>query len=567
MPSMSLFSGPIRMPQPCYLRPVPMPPILKITAYYAFAAALAVGLWSAQPAGASHVDPSEVIRDHIERAHDVGLLSIGPAKIRAHQDVAEFYEQRGFQRAWTDLKDVEAMKEAINDSIADGLNPADLNADTISALSKPAGEDIPERDADLDVLLTDALFTLAHHLAYGKVDPETLDRNWNLRRPLSKISSKEVEEALGTDSIKAFFDRQRPDSSYYRTLRAALRSHRQIAASGGWPSVPPGESLKPGMTGTRVVVLRRRLAASGDLVVPWTQDPAVFDAELEDAVRHFQERHGLEADGVVGKNTLAALNVSVEERIDQIRVNLERARWVLRTLSDEFVVINIAGFRAYFVRDRKILWQSRAIVGRPYRKTPLFTAHMTYVVINPTWTVPPTILRNDVLPKIRKDVGYLSRENIRVIDRNGRIVDPSTINWPQISARGFPYRLVQQPGPGNALGRIKFMFPNRHAVYLHDTPHQKLFERPDRTFSSGCIRLQDPLGLADLVLAGDPEWTRAKVEQIIASGEMTTVNLKRRMPVLVLYWTVDPDPTGTVRFWPDVYDRDAAVLRALEASS
>ena len=270
---------------------------------------------------------------------------------------------------------------------------------------------------------------------------------------------------------------------------------------------------------------------------------------------------------MVGRGTLAALNVPVEARIDQLRVNLERMRWVFRDVKDvdEFLLVNVAGFRAYRVRDQEFVWSARAQVGKPYRKTPVFQAKMTYLEFNPTWTVPPTILRRDVLPRLEKDPGYLKQKNMRVLDLNGRVIDPATIDWSNVSRRRFPYMIRQEPGPQNALGRVKFIFPNKYFVFLHDTPSRALFERSERAFSSGCIRVEKPLELATDLLAPNEGWDRQRIDEVVASGKTTRVNLERGMPVLLMYWTAGVQADGTVMFYNDVYDRDQRVLEALNA--
>jgi murein L,D-transpeptidase YcbB/YkuD len=251
--------------------------------------------------------------------------------------------------------------------------------------------------------------------------------------------------------------------------------------------------------------------------------------------------------------------VPVEQRIERIRASLERTRWVLADLDDEYVVVNIAGFHLSLVRDDNIVWRTRVQVGRPYRRTPVFKAELTYLVFNPTWTVPPTILREDILPAVRRNSGYLASRNIDVIDSRGHIVDPASIDWR--GQRSFPYRFVQRPGATNALGQVKFMFPNEHTVYLHDTPSRDLFERESRAFSSGCIRVEYPRELVRLVLG--PKWDAARIDALIESGRTETVFLETPIDLLLLYWTAEVDETGRVVFWPDVYERDAGVIAEL----
>ena len=248
----------------------------------------------------------------------------------------------------------------------------------------------------------------------------------------------------------------------------------------------------------------------------------------------------------------------VSARIDQLRVSLERARQVFYDPESEFLVVNIAGFQLYIVRRGEIVFRTRVQVGKPYRQTPIFRAEMTYLVVNPTWTVPPTIFRQDILPAVRRDPAYLASRHIDAFDSRGVIVDPASVDW---SGRNPPYRLVQRPGADNALGRIKFMFPNEHAVYLHDTPSRDLFDRDSRAFSSGCIRVENPFELAGQLLGGAR--ARERLDTLVAGGKTQTVFLDKPMTVMLLYWTAEVDAAGKVSFFPDVYQRDAAVVAAL----
>jgi murein L,D-transpeptidase YcbB/YkuD len=318
------------------------------------------------------------------------------------------------------------------------------------------------------------------------------------------------------------------------------------------------------MTDNRVTTIARRLAITGDLGDAVTAGNNVYSGALADGVKAFQSRHGLEPDGAIGPATLEALNVPVEARIDQLRINLERARWVMDGISDDFIIVNIAGYRAYLVNDGKVTWDTKVQVGKPYHQTPVFRDEMTYVVMNPTWTVPYSIATKEMLPRIQRDPDYFKTRTFDVKNRAGENVDPNTIDWSQLSRGNFPYTFVQRPGPANALGRIKFIFPNEHAVYLHDTPSKSLFGRSERAFSHGCIRTQNPFDLAERLLAS-AGWDRARIDAQIESKETKTVHLPEPLPVLLLYWTADIGPNGESWFFKDIYERDQRVLDALEA--
>jgi murein L,D-transpeptidase YcbB/YkuD len=337
-----------------------------------------------------------------------------------------------------------------------------------------------------------------------------------------------------------------------------------LKTNGGWPTIAAGATLKPGMNDDRIAVIRRRLAITGDLPAQANNSSPSFDASLEEGVERFQERHNLDRDGAIGPRTLAAMNVTVDERIDQIRVTLERLRWVARDIEDDFVLVNIAAFKTYLIRDRKPVWSGRSQVGRDYRQTPVFKAQIKYLQFNPTWTVPPGILSKDILPRVIADPGYLATKNMDLIDRDGDIVDPASVDWSKYgNGRMPPYQFVQRPGPTNALGRVKFIFPNSHFVFLHDTPSKALFERTERTFSSGCIRVENPFELAELMLDDAKKWNSETIQNLVDSEKSKTVFLTEELTVMLLYSTVGLADSDRVEFYNDIYKRDARVLNSL----
>jgi murein L,D-transpeptidase YcbB/YkuD len=533
------------------------------------AAALWLLLWllPLAPSCAGDNPVSPAIAAAVQALRNGEPLSIAGEPLASRIVLPALYEAHGNLPLWSNPAAVAQLLDAIRNIDREGLTPADYHLAALEALQRrlaAGGGDAPPRlAADFDLLLTDGLVRLGYHLGFGKVDPEALDPDWNMLRQIEYPEAvRRMDEAIRNAGIDALLGSLRPALPSYARLVYALREYRRIAAQGGWQGIPAGPTLKRGTSDPRVAALRRRLAASGDLPGGESDSPH-FDAAVEAAVRRFQRRHGLTVDGMSGRKTLAAMNVPVGRRIDQIRANLERARWVLHDLPAEFVLVDIAGFKVRFYRDGGVFWETRAVVGRPVRMTPVFRSRITHFEVNPTWTVPPTILGQDLLPAVKRDPDYLREKNMRVIDRSGNPVDPAGIDWSRYNGSGFPYLIRQEPGPENALGRIKFMFPNKHAVYLHDTPAKELFRLTERSFSSGCIRIEDPFGFAELLLGEDPRWNRERVMAAVDSHETRTIQLQKPVVVILLYWTVDVENDGTVHFKKDIYDRDPPIIKAL----
>lgn len=523
---------------------------------------------------------AERLRQRLEAAGLPARIEVGTEVVHADLVLPSFYEKRLFQPAWvTGRRRLEELLTVLRAAGSHGLDPASYHLETLEELvaSSPAGSPSERlrRSVDLELLATDAFLTYGTHLVAGRVNPETFDPEWRaLRREVDLEAA--LVEAIGTGEIRRVLESLLPRQSGYGDLRRALRRYRTLASLGPWPLVPDGDKLERGVSDPRVRALAERLAATGDLPKPPRtgaeaqdgSDVPVFDEALEAGVRRFQERHGLEPDGVVGPKTLAALNVPAESRVRQIELNLERWRWLPRDLGERYLLVDIPAFSLDLVEGEAPVLSMRVVVGRPYRRTPVFSDQVRYLVLNPSWEVPHKLAVQDKLPEIRKDPEYLRKMGIRVFEGWGadqREVDPATVDWSQITRGTFRYRLRQDPGPLNALGRIKLMFPNKYNVYLHDTPSRELFTRAERSFSSGCIRIEKPLELAVLLLDGD--WDRAALEKALAAGSERTVPLPRPVPVHLLYWTAAADAVGTVRFRTDVYDRDRLLDQALTAAS
>ena len=521
-----------------------------------------------QLALADSVEHSNALRIELEQLASSGSLRNSGVRIASGELLSKIYAQRNYLPAWNRQQQIGELVSAIEATAADGLDPADYHLERVKLIYAnrlDGGKPSPADKAAQDLILTDSLARLGYHQQFGKVNPQTLDSNWNFRRDLNDIDAEiAIQRAIDSPSLTGFLQDFFPRGWFYRNLQTALENYRQIAENGGWPVIPDGPTLRPGASDSRLPVLVQRLIITGDL--PPRDDVnrlTTYDKTLQQGVRHFQARHGLDTDAAIGPATLRALNVPVEKRVEQLQINIERARWVLNDLANEFVLVNIAGFRAYVLRDKKIAWETNVQVGKPFHQSPVFRDEIQYVVVNPTWTVPYSIASKEILPKIKRDPNYFASRDFDLKDQNGNLVKPSSINWETVTERNFPVWLVQRPGPNNALGRVKIMFPNKHSVYLHDTPSKSLFGKAERAFSHGCIRVENPFGLAEQLLDSDG-WNQDKFQQLLAEGETKTITLSKPIPVLLLYWTTMVTPDGLVFFYNDVYSRDDRVARALD---
>ena len=494
-------------------------------------------------------------------------LVIEGEEILAQEIIVHVYQDNAFRPYWTDETNINKLLQLIEDASDHGLDPADYNIDQLHRiLSERSSNPSAEIKAEVDIMLTESLLRYGYHRRFGKVKASSVDSNINFKRETFRDQppSKTLHEILGAPSLQGFIDLAAPSGPYYQSLQTWFKHYRQLAAQGGWPTVPEGPTLRLDDVDPRVARIRARLAVTGDLPQGVSTQSTKFDKTLKESVAGFQARHSLDADGIVGKQSIAAMNVPVEQRVNQLRVSLERLRWVNQEAADTLVAVNIAGFRAFFIKNGEIIWTTRAMVGKTYRETPVFRGDIQYMEFNPTWTIPPGILRNDTLPAIKRNPNYLASKNIRVIDRKGRTVDPATVDWNKYS-KGVPYTLRQDPGPNNSLGTVKFIFPNKHFVFLHDTPHRELFDRPERAFSSGCIRIENPLTLAELLL-DDDKYKEPELEAIVASRETQRISLENTVPVIILYLTTGLDIDGNIMFYKDVYTRDQKILDALNGA-
>lgn len=483
----------------------------------------------------------------------------------SREALTAFYRQLDFQAAWHKTARLQQLLGQLEQLADDGLDPATYH---LAALRRFAGSGAGAAGANAcaEVLASHAYLQALRHLGNGRLDPAGLEPIWHAPSSHSAPPSALFPAYAVTElnDLPSAFDRARPSLAAYRALRAVYAAWRRNPP-GPWPAVPRGKVLKPHMTDPRVPILARRLAAEGYLAAPRRDDePAErYTDTLIEALKRFQGRHGLTVDGVLGPATLEALNVSPAARLAQLRVNLERFRWLAREMEPTLLVVDIAGARLTFYRDGRALWRTRTQVGRAARPTPLLKSTITHITLNPTWTVPPTILRKDKLPQIRRNPGYLSAHDLQVLDASGRPLDPRRVDWR--NPGGIVLR--QAAGPLNPLGQVAIRFANPFSVYLHDTPSQQLFAKETRTLSSGCVRVEKAMQLTDLLLEGASADERQRIEAILASGKTRNVNLPKPVPILLAYWTAQVDEDGELLLKPDIYGHDEKVLAALEEAA
>lgn len=510
------------------------------------------------------------IRQDIDKLKQDNFLEFEGEKILSKKFLPRFYEERDYRPAWSNFDSFDEAVLAIEGSYLDGLLPTDYHAETLVKIADRIMSESNQSKVDykwvaeFDILLTDAIFLYAFHLYNGKTDPYLLDLNWNFGyNDLPQDAPERLSLAIEERTITQRLNKLKPNLEEYRSLMDELAFYRLIAENGGWGTIEEGGKIDPGTSDPRIPLIRKRLLVTNDLSNPTNMDSTTYDAELEKDIRSFQDRHGLDVDGVIGKGSFTALNIPVEKKIEMLRVNLERARWIMHNIPEDFLIVNIARFKAYVVKNNQIIHRTNVMVGKTYHKTPVFRAKLQYIEFNPTWTVPVSITRKEMIPKMQKDPEYLKKKNMVLLDASGSIVDQSTINFSTISANNFPYTVRQEPGPWNALGVVKFIFPNTHSVYLHDTPSKSLFSKANRTFSHGCIRTQNPLELASVLLEGT-EWNRTRIDELVDSKETKRVFIKPQLDVFLLYWTTGLMDTEKIFYLPDVYDRDQSILDKLD---
>ncbi|WP_293722824.1 L,D-transpeptidase family protein [Stappia sp.] len=513
--------------------------------------------------------------------------------------VVSLYSDREFNPLWSAdgvVSDAaRALLARLGDAAGDGLSPDDYALPP--EVSEASGALSPVQAARFDLLLSLALVEYADHAQAGRVEPSSLSRNITAA-PVHPDPAEALSAIVEAQDPVAALDAFNPPQPGFQALRRKLAELTSPDAAAKLPPmVPAGKTLKKGMRDPRVAVLRERLGmkveaaeapvgqpvtgeeapeiagAATDATVTSTDgdqtvevaaqvDPELFDDSVKEAVSAFQAENGLHADGIVGPRTLLALNAVADDgmAISDVIANMERWRWLPRDLGQFHILVNIPEFKARLFRDGKQVYETRVVVGKPSNQTPVFSDEMDHLIVNPYWNVPYSIASQELLPAVRANSSYLSKRNYEVVS-GGRVVDPSAVDWSGVNLRTV--RIRQRPGRGNALGNIKFMFPNRHSVYLHDTPSKRLFGRSSRAFSHGCVRVQDPFDFADALLQLDPDWDARRLKAMVGGSEKR-VNLSRHVPVHLAYFTAFVDENGALQRRPDIYGHNATLTKALE---
>jgi murein L,D-transpeptidase YcbB/YkuD len=479
-----------------------------------------------------------------------------------------FYEERQFSAAWIEAAkarpQMDALIRALHDAEREGLDPQlyavamleQRRAEASKGFLTEQGFD-PKEAGALDVWLTYLYMKYASDLADGLSDLSRVDTSWKIK-PEKFDPKSHLSAALDANRVQESLADLTPRVPEYARLRDLLAKYREQKAGGGWPRVP-SMKLKPGQRSPHVAALASRLAASGDYRGAIPTAGAAYATELQEAVKVFQRRHGLADDAIVGPELVAEMNAPIDERIHQLSLNMERWRWLPRDLGSRYILVNIPEMRLDVYEGDLPALTMRVVVGKPDSQTPIFNDEMTYLVFSPYWNVPPSIAEGETLPSLMSDPDFLARNNMEVVDASGNVIDPETIDLANPSA----YRFRQRPGTENSLGLVKFMFPNQFNVYLHDTPADSLFDRATRSFSHGCVRVENPVALAQYVLRDQPAWTRERILDAMHAGQERTVKLKSPIPVYLGYWTARVRPDYTVQFRKDVYDIDSRLATRL----
>jgi murein L,D-transpeptidase YcbB/YkuD len=473
-----------------------------------------------------------------------------------HSDVLkEFYQASIYKSVWQSKKNRTNILKQLSNSKEEGLNPENYNVNKLQKFEENYDALKDSEKAEYDILLTYSLQKYISHFTNGKINPSNLYENWDLNRNSIDIN-KTLALLLKSDSLEYKIEQLKPNHVVYKSLKKALRIIDSFP-NDDFTTIEIASKIVLNDTNPSLVAIKKRLIYWKDMKSKNSLS-SIYDGETNDAIKKFQTRHGLAADGVIGKGTIDALNFSKQKRKQQIVANLERWRWFPKEMGDEYLIVNIPDYKLILVKDNDTMRTHKVVVGRDKRPTPVLSSRLSNVILSPTWTVPPTILKEDMIPSIVRNRNYLAKTNIKVFDSNGNEVTAN--NWKLSNAKS--YRYVQTPGVFNSLGMVKFSFPNRFSIYLHDTNHRDFFEKQRRSLSSGCVRVQNPLELAEYLLGDKANWNIEKITEILQSKNTKNVTIKNEVGVHILYWTAWSEK-NTLIFREDIYNLDAELYQKL----
>jgi len=481
--------------------------------------------------------------------------SIDSIALQKNKPLYSFYKLNSFCSVWNTPEKRKIASEAIANAIDEGLNPEDYNLTKILSSEKRVDSLSEKEITNYDLLLTSSIENYITDLSFGKLDPKKLYDDWDLKI-IKPDNHKNLSDALQKDSLAIIIEKAKPNHIMYKKLKNALVLINQFPED-SLKKIEIASNLKPNDSDPSLILIKKRLAYWKDLKMPDSLT-YLYDEATQNAVKKFQSRHGLQADGIIGKGTLAELNVSKDIRKKQIIANMERWRWFPKTMGEHYIIINIPEYKLHTVFKNDTTRTHNVIVGTAARKTPILTSKLSYAVFNPTWTVPPTILKEDIIPSMIKNRNYLKGKNITIYNYQGQEVNP----WSWNPANAKKYRYVQSPGTYNSLGMVKIIFPNNFSVYLHDTNHKEYFEKTDRSLSSGCVRVQDPLELTEYLLDDKKNWNVEKITETLKTEKTKNATFKSDIFIHQLYWTAWSEK-GLLYFTPDIYDLDVALYTKL----
>lgn len=521
---------------------------------------------------ASHAAGEDMIRNYVARQTTVPLIKPSWGNFIIHTEpLNKLYSLRGYSAIWVDANgapnaNLQALRAVLARANRHGLVPSDYwDSEMDSLLEKVTRNS--QNWITFELAASESLIRYVTHLSTGRFDPELVDADIKFKK--REFTEFNDLNAILTGGDLAGLDRLAPTHPRYLDLMQILAQLREMKQTGGWAQLTPTEKpLKPGATDPIIGQSRQRLSQLGYQV---TGAGDVYDADLVRVVREYQANAGLSADGIIGKDFTRSMNYSVAQRISQVEVNMEKLRWLPRSIETRHIFVNLATTEFRLFDESGMRFHFKTVNGQAFRRTPSMRDSITFVELNPTWTVPHSIAIRDKIPKIKKNVGYLEKYNMVLLDAStDEVVNPYSVDWSSINSRNFPYYIRQNPGPDNALGVVKFPLQNPWAIYMHDTNEKNLFAESNRHLSSGCVRLEQPLELAAYLLQDQPQWSLSAIQAFVPMTEFQQatelqkrVHLKKPMPVYFVFLTVEKSENGQIRFVDDPYGQDIRLSRAL----